>query len=158
MAEEASMVEDNEETPSGFHPVVDLILARMESNPQEFTLGNGWWKPKIEEVKQYLSNEEKVAINAGLRKIYLDALHQQIMKRLLDPTGEAEKETLWQMMAGQKYARPVQSNYPRGQGLYDPTNAPWAYADTLTGSTASAPSSAPPGSLWDMIKHWGTGK
>ena len=74
------------------HPAVDLLLKRMESNPQEFVGPDAHkynWEKVFEPFKRYMTSKEKGALNAALGKLYMDQLHQRVMEKLLDPTGEA---------------------------------------------------------------------
>ena len=80
----------SEETePEKFHPFVELLLARMESNPQEF-VGQlvGTKAPKnhgriAEDAAQYLTPEEKRAVKAGMRVANLNFLHEELMGSIL---------------------------------------------------------------------------
>ena len=67
------------------HKVVELILKRMESHPEEFV--DGRMKHMIEPYRQYLTTEEKEALKSKEREIHLDTLHVRVMKQIL-----AEKE------------------------------------------------------------------
>ncbi len=67
------------------HKVVELILKRMESHPEEFV--DARMKQMIEPYRQYLTTEEKEALKAKERDIHLDTLHVRVMKQIL-----AEKE------------------------------------------------------------------
>lgn len=75
------------------HEVVTLLLARMESHPEEFVenTGNGdiisdgmrdrWWRV-LTYVEDYGTEEEQKAIQAGLRKVKLDKAHEIMMDEL----------------------------------------------------------------------------
>ena len=67
------------------HKVVELILKRMESHPEEFV--DVRMKQMIEPYRQYLTTDEKEALKAKEREIHLDTLHVRVMKQIL-----AEKE------------------------------------------------------------------
>ena len=73
------------------HAVVKLLLARMESHPEEF---NGdmaernsrsyhWWQA-IRLVQENGTAEEKAAIDKGIRKIKLQHAHEMVMDELLN--------------------------------------------------------------------------
>lgn len=85
------------------HDVVKLILARMDSHPEEFG-GSGddfitddvdrWWKPLVA-IRDFGSEEEKALINAKLRVIRLQKAHETAMDELLngdDRRRKAEEE------------------------------------------------------------------
>lgn len=74
-----------------FHAVVKLLLARMESHPEEFggelieedSREDRWWQV-IRYVSDYGTEEEQKAIQAGLRKVKLDKAHEIMMDELLN--------------------------------------------------------------------------
>lgn len=66
-----------------FHPAVELILSRMESNPSEFTYEGGKWRHTIEQHTRWMSKEEKEAVNEKLREINLDHLRTHMLRSLL---------------------------------------------------------------------------
>lgn len=76
---------------SEMHDVVKLLLARMESHPEEF---NGdmaerdsrsyrWWQA-IRLIQENGTAEEKAAIDKGIRKIKLQHAHEMVMDELLN--------------------------------------------------------------------------
>jgi hypothetical protein len=67
---------------SNFHPAVKLLLARMESNPEEF-VGGYRWTTMLNTVREHEGKEEKEAINRVFKALQLDAAHEKIMKELL---------------------------------------------------------------------------
>lgn len=69
------------------HPVVELLVKRMASNPEEFLNGRWTWLD-THKMKHFTEKEAKV-FNGALRKLYMDELHSKVMKQLLDP--EADK-------------------------------------------------------------------
>lgn len=66
------------------HPVVELLLARMKSNPEEFGWGEERWDYIIEMVMRISSDEERKALEAARRPIYLDEAHKWMMDELLN--------------------------------------------------------------------------
>jgi hypothetical protein len=67
------------------HGVVKLLLARMESHPEEFlTALDGRWREIIIQVREYGSEEENDAIDAALRPIRLAKAHEEMMDELLN--------------------------------------------------------------------------
>ncbi len=65
-----------------FHPAVKLLLARMESNPEEF-VGGYRWSTVLNTVREHARKEEKDTINSAYKLLQLDAAHDKIMKELL---------------------------------------------------------------------------
>jgi hypothetical protein len=150
--------ETEEEFAGGdeMHPAVTLLLARMESNPDEFLAQGAYnkWHRLIEPHKQYMSKCEKEAIRRGMRKIYMDNLHQQVMKQLLAPEEDAAlkraemEERVRQMLAAKQVGSGI---IPQGlvqpsvwTSVSDSTSvSPYAQATTmgsLIGSATSATS------------------
>lgn len=66
-----------------YHPAVELILSRMDSNPQEFTYEGGRWRHTIEQHTRWMTKEEKEVINEKLRTINLDSLRTQMLKKIV---------------------------------------------------------------------------
>jgi hypothetical protein len=85
-----------------FHDVVKLLLARMESHPEEFVenTGNGdiisdgkgdrWWRV-LTYVEDYGTDEEQKAIQAGMREVKLRKAHEIMMDELLNGEDRRRK-------------------------------------------------------------------
>lgn len=68
---------------NNLHDVVKLLLARMESHPEEFlTSLDGRWREIIIQVRDYATKEENDAIDVGLRPIRLQQAHELMMDEL----------------------------------------------------------------------------
>jgi hypothetical protein len=74
------------------HDVVELLLARMKSHPEEFAAGSSRWGWMVEEVLQHCSNEERDAIKEGLRPIRLKEVHEHVMDELCNGEERRRKE------------------------------------------------------------------
>lgn len=65
---------------------IELILARMETHPEEFVGVSGGcskeWYVVVAPVLPYLTDEEKEVLNSALSKAYRDHLNAQVMKKL----------------------------------------------------------------------------
>lgn len=70
------------------HPVVELLLARMKSNPEEFSYGKGRWDTALYEASTYGSEEEKRLLLVAGYKLRMDRAHSNMLKELLDPAAE----------------------------------------------------------------------
>lgn len=98
------------------HPVVKLVLARMESHPEEFNDdGAGRWDYVLDVIEDNGNDEEKAAIASGLRVIRLEEAHKWMMDELLH--GESrraeheckEEELRMQIMQAHAQARVAQN-------------------------------------------------
>ena len=79
-----------------FHPLVELLLARMKSHPEEFagspdrlypissTPVGERWGYILTRAQEYATPEEEAAMKEALRSIKLDALHREAMDELLN--------------------------------------------------------------------------
>lgn len=67
-----------------YHEVVQLLLARMESHPEEFQRGMSRWAWMVESAMTNASEEERAALHAGLRPIRLQQLHEDVLDELLN--------------------------------------------------------------------------
>lgn len=66
------------------HDVVKLLLARMESHPEEFERGMHRWADTIGEICEWGNEADKAAIYARLRNIRLGEAHEDMMEELLN--------------------------------------------------------------------------
>lgn len=81
------------------HDVVKLLLARMETHPEEFgsdLVSNGslearWWSV-IREVREYGTKTERLAIESAMRKIRLQRAHEMMMDELCNGEERRRKQ------------------------------------------------------------------
>ena len=94
------------------HPVVELLIARMESHPEEFkddymmsevrpTAGSGRWLLATQAIQDHGSKRDVEALNVALSKIYMQYIHEWTMDELLNGDDrrreeEERKKQLWQ--------------------------------------------------------------
>lgn len=68
---------------------VELLLARMDSNPEEFT-ENGRWEGLIIKYRSYLPMQDRTAMEDKINSLRLDVFHKDVMKQLLaEPSEDA---------------------------------------------------------------------
>lgn len=68
---------------------VELLLARMDSNPEEFT-ENGRWEGLIIKYRPYLPVQDRTAMEDKINSLRLDVFHKDVMKQLLaEPSEDA---------------------------------------------------------------------
>lgn len=101
---------------SEYHDAVKLLLARMESHPEEFVsinmlkeqdrLYTSRWGSVMSQFWHTLTTEEQDAINAGLLTANRDNFHRAVMQELLDPKIDR--------IGRQMELFPAQSAYPPG--------------------------------------------
>jgi hypothetical protein len=91
----------------GLHPVVDLMLARMKSNPEEFAERyGGRWSDILMQITDCGSDAEIEAIREGTRSIILDKAHAQAMDELLNG-DERRAKAERNLMAANRTAQAV---------------------------------------------------
>jgi hypothetical protein len=77
------------------HEVVKLLLARMESHPEEFRVADApfhdRWYDHINGVHAYGNEADKAAIAAKLRDIRLDEIHERVMDEMLNGEDRRRK-------------------------------------------------------------------
>ena len=73
----------SEEKKEELHPVVELLIKRMESNPEEFKKGDWMWVDRY--TPRHFTPVEATAFNEALRKLHMDELHERVMKQILAP-------------------------------------------------------------------------
>jgi len=92
------------------NPTIEILLKRMESNPDEFTKENRWHY-LFENFADNLDEEDKEAYKKGLNKIRLNQFHARVMEELLDPKSESVeiqsylKQQTATQQAGQTHAQ-----------------------------------------------------
>ena len=91
---------DNEE----LHPVVQLLLKRMESHPEEFKSEHEsrWWKV-IEAIDRWGNDVESDALEAGLRKIRLEEAHVWALDELCNGEERRKEEEMRKATQVQAY-------------------------------------------------------
>lgn len=66
------------------HEVVKLLVARMESHPEEFERGTYRWANTISDITEWGNETDKTAIDAKLRDIRLGEAHEDMLDELLN--------------------------------------------------------------------------
>ena len=79
------------------HDVVKLLVARMESHPEEFTPDEGGpyevrWEEYVTGIEIHGNETDKTAIRAGLRDILLGKIHEEVLDELLNGPDKRRKE------------------------------------------------------------------
>ena len=64
------------------HPAVALLIARMNSNPEEFSDDIPWARC-YQQFKNYWSAAEKNLCSAKMREIRMQVMHEALMEELL---------------------------------------------------------------------------
>jgi hypothetical protein len=64
------------------HEVVQLLLARMKSHPEEFAMVPSRWDWMLNGAMDHGSDEERAALKKGLRPIRLQAVHELMLDEL----------------------------------------------------------------------------
>jgi hypothetical protein len=132
------------------HDAVKLLIARMESHPEEFRVGDApfhdRWYDHVNSIQAFGSEADKAAISAGLREIRLGETHERVMDELLN--GEDRRRKVFEE---QEYERNLskslaltkqQMMQQAGQGLQNAyANTYYDYdLDKMVGVGTTAPS------------------
>lgn len=75
------------------HIAIELLLKRMESNPDEFVKGNrrhAKWERIIAKYMEYVNPEDKKILNEKYGELQLNQMHKEVMAELLH--GESGEE------------------------------------------------------------------
>jgi hypothetical protein len=70
---------------------VELLLARMDSNPEEFGDG-GRWHGLILKYRTYLPAADRLALEDKINALRLDVFHKDVMKELLAEPNDDDAE------------------------------------------------------------------
>jgi hypothetical protein len=126
------------------HPVVDLMLARMKSNPEEFAERyGGRWSDILMQITDCGSDAEIEAIREGTRSIILDKAHTQAMDELLngdERRAKADRDLMTANRTPQAVAQTTAyanlRQYQNAAGTYT-TGAPLSLQNTVTSAVTS---------------------
>lgn len=72
------------------HPAIELLLARMESNPEEF-VGGHRWDEIISNYRKNFTEKEKELFFIKERELNMEYLHQEIMREILSESNTNER-------------------------------------------------------------------
>ena len=132
---------------SEMHDVVKLLLARMESHPEEFdveptaVLRSGRWDGVLARINPHLNGAEEAAFKEKIRDMALTAAHEAAMDELLN--GPARREEMEralnekiQAAAQQQQLAAQQPQHAAQQLAARLQQSPWA---NVTGNYAPTP-------------------
>jgi hypothetical protein len=120
------------------HPLVALLTARAESNPEEFVHPLGRWVYTIQSLTAAGAMADAEALQKLVAKCTTDKLHARVMEELLNPiptdseastydyynkANEYKKQLNQQMAQTQLLAQHAALNSAFGQGPLTPTGA-----------------------------------
>lgn len=66
------------------HPLVDLMLERMKTHPEEFEDQCTRWDEALSAIDEYATPEQKARVNRALGDIMLDEAHRDALDELLN--------------------------------------------------------------------------
>ena len=69
---------------------VEILLSRMDSNPDEFVTGNksGKWQHLLEKYEPYMTEEECKAVRTKYNELKMGKFTEAVMKELLEEREE----------------------------------------------------------------------
>ena len=108
---------------------VEILLARMESNPEEFNGEINRWGDLLQYYKTYLNPDDANALNEGINKTIQQRFTEKVMEELLDPKSLKLEDVIKQYRAtgissvGQTLASSLT------------TSKPWVTAGVLTANS-----------------------
>ena len=149
------------------HPVVRLLVARMESHPEEFSdsgntiaadypEGDRWWRA-LSMVREYGSEEEREIIQTQIRVIRLNNTHEWVLDELLNGEDRRraqrqEEEYKIQQYQMQKQAYATQASpYIQAAGALQNSTGASGLSGTRT-NTINTLSTAQPGYIDNLRK------
>lgn len=78
------------------HDAVKLLLARMESHPEEFRVGgkpySDRWDEHVSDIQAFGNAVDTAALNAKLRDIRLNEIHERVVEELCSGDERRRKE------------------------------------------------------------------
>ena len=148
-----------EDKETEMHPVVKLLLARMESHPEEFDVESrpnefdadlptlfrsGRWDGVLARINPHLNSVEEAAFKEKIRDMALTAAHEAAMDELLNGPArreEAERALNEKIQAAaqqQLAARQPQYAGPHRQLAAQLQPSPWASATGIHATPATS--------------------
>jgi hypothetical protein len=112
---------------SELHPVVKLLLKRMQSHPEEFDrheeIYGDRWSSIVADILEYGNQDDISAVRAAMRDIRLGEAHEDMMDELLNGDErrrkeEADREYEKQLMQQMQQQRMQQNAYANQAGTY----------------------------------------
>jgi hypothetical protein len=87
---------------------IEILLSRMDSNPDEFLTGNksGKWQHLLEKYEDYMTEEERKAVFTKYHELKMGKFTEAVMKELLEEQEEkrGEAQGYFQQMSQQQMA------------------------------------------------------
>lgn len=77
---------EEEKKDQEIHPVVELVVRRLGSNPEEYRA----WRAEMDKITHYTTQAEKELIKNALRTAAMDDAHKAAMEKILvkdEPEG-----------------------------------------------------------------------
>jgi hypothetical protein len=117
------------------HDAVKLLIARMESHPEEFRFKEGAyhdrWYNHISAINSYGNDADKAAIAAKTRDIRMAEVHEQIMEELCNGPENRRKEEE-EVEYGRNLAKSLEHVEKQRQQMTTMQSQHNAYADKLS--------------------------
>ena len=102
------------------HPAIELLLARMDSHPEEFVSGTvpvygsraDVLRKLVHNVLHNVGGPQVLPIKEKLDQLYLDMYHKELMDELLSGDDKRAQEAAMQEAAKQQSLQAPQQSYP----------------------------------------------
>lgn len=101
------------------HEVVKLLVARMESHPEEFDPNRGGrWAEWLEQLIPLVTEEERVILRGPL----MQGIHEEVLDELLNgeerrAQAQRERDLAMQQMMGARHSKSLYAQAMRAGGL-----------------------------------------
>lgn len=142
---------------------VEILLARMDSSPEEFVTGNkaGKWQHLIEKYEDYMTEEECKAVRTKYNELKMGKFTEAVMKELLEEKEEAPNPFVQATMAGagQTHAQSLAAQQAQAQiSMYHQQAQQQQLAQRLSGVSSLASWGEPPTPVLSIDGETLTGK
>lgn len=120
---------------------IEILLARMESNPDEFMGINNKWVNLMDSYEEHMVEEDRKALYAKYSALHMDKFTEHVMKKLLEEQGDRKAEIYMYAQQVRSKLQNMAAQQAQQQYYNNAQNQPTGISSLSLG-TVTVPSSA----------------
>lgn len=71
---------------------IKILIERLKTNPEEFVERNNRWMNIVKTYKEFMSAEDRVALNEALRPVLMERFNEDVLNTLMRTENELQGE------------------------------------------------------------------